>query len=136
MFSNRLKQHVWFFLIALILAACTAEAQTVYVTRTGAKYHNGSCSYLRQSKISIELKKAKEQGYTACKVCRPSAKETANGEATGIKTRTPGQQQNQPTQSPAPQKRPEVSTQCTAITKAGTRCKRTASSGGKCWQHQ
>jgi hypothetical protein len=44
---------------------------TVYVTRTGEKYHVGSCSYLRQSKISISLSEAKRQGYTPCSRCNP-----------------------------------------------------------------
>lgn len=44
---------------------------TVYVTNTGSKYHRGSCSYLRQSKISISKKKAVAAGYGACSRCRP-----------------------------------------------------------------
>ncbi len=44
---------------------------TVYVTRTGKKYHVGSCRYLRQSKSAIRLDAARGQGYTPCKVCRP-----------------------------------------------------------------
>jgi cell division septation protein DedD len=44
---------------------------TVYITRTGEKYHVGTCSYLRQSKISIELSEAKRQGYTPCSRCNP-----------------------------------------------------------------
>ena len=34
---------------------------TVYVTKTGEKYHVGSCSYLRQSKIPISLAGAVDQ---------------------------------------------------------------------------
>lgn len=44
---------------------------TVYITRTGSKYHKSSCSYLRQSKISINLSNAIRQGYTACSRCNP-----------------------------------------------------------------
>lgn len=44
---------------------------TVYVTRTGEKYHRGSCRHLRRSKIPMSLYDAKRAGYTACKVCRP-----------------------------------------------------------------
>ena len=43
---------------------------TVYITRTGKKYHRGSCSYLRYSKISISLAEAKRQ-YAPCSVCDP-----------------------------------------------------------------
>ena len=48
----------------------TPATKTVYITRTGAKYHRSSCRYLNYSKIPIELKKAK-QSYTPCSVCRP-----------------------------------------------------------------
>jgi hypothetical protein len=47
------------------------KAQTVYITRTGKKYHRDGCRYLAASKIEISLKDAKAKGFTACKVCRP-----------------------------------------------------------------
>ena len=47
------------------------KAQTVYVTRTGKRYHRNGCRYLASSKIPMTLKDAKAQGYTPCKVCRP-----------------------------------------------------------------
>ena len=46
------------------------RTQTVYITRTGAKYHLSSCRYLRYSKIPISLEKAR-QSYGPCSVCRP-----------------------------------------------------------------
>ena len=46
------------------------EDVTVYVTRTGKKYHLGSCSSLRRSKIEISLTEAKQQ-YGACSRCNP-----------------------------------------------------------------
>ena len=46
------------------------RTQTVYITRTGAKYHRSSCRYLKYSKIPMSLEKAK-QGYSPCSVCRP-----------------------------------------------------------------
>lgn len=45
------------------------KEQTVYITRTGKKYHGPNCSYLRRSKIPISLKEARAQGYTACSRC-------------------------------------------------------------------
>jgi len=45
------------------------EERTVYITRTGKKYHGPNCSYLRRSKIPISLKEARAQGYTACSRC-------------------------------------------------------------------
>ena len=47
------------------------KSQTVYITRTGSKYHRSGCRYLSRSKISISLNSAKLQGYTPCKICAP-----------------------------------------------------------------
>jgi endonuclease YncB( thermonuclease family) len=46
------------------------RTEAVYVTRTGEKYHRGSCRHLSRSKIPISLAEAK-RSYGACKVCRP-----------------------------------------------------------------
>jgi hypothetical protein len=50
--------------------AVNQEEITVYVTRTGEKYHRGSCRYLRKSRIPISLTDAKRD-YGACSVCKP-----------------------------------------------------------------
>jgi biopolymer transport protein ExbD len=47
------------------------QTQTVYVTRTGKRYHRDGCRYLSMSKIPISLKDAKANGYSPCKVCHP-----------------------------------------------------------------
>lgn len=53
-------------------AGSTASgATTVYITKTGEKYHADGCRYLAQSKISISLADAKARGYEPCKVCQP-----------------------------------------------------------------
>ena len=49
-----------------------SQGITVYVTKTGKKYHVESCRYLRSSKIPITLESAKSQGYDPCSVCSPS----------------------------------------------------------------
>lgn len=46
-------------------------AQTVYITRTGEKYHSQGCRYLSRSCIPVSLSDAKSQGYSACSVCDP-----------------------------------------------------------------
>lgn len=43
---------------------------TVYVTRTGKKYHKSECRYLKSS-IPIKKSAAISQGYTQCSRCRP-----------------------------------------------------------------
>ena len=51
--------------------AVEPQAITVYVTKTGKKYHREGCRYLSHSKIPMSLKDAKAEGYTPCLVCRP-----------------------------------------------------------------
>lgn len=46
------------------------ESATVYVTKTGAKYHRAGCQYLRKSSIAIPLNEAK-RGYSPCSKCGP-----------------------------------------------------------------
>lgn len=43
----------------------------VYITNTGAKYHNGGCRTLKDSKIETTLSSAKAQGYEPCGICSP-----------------------------------------------------------------
>jgi hypothetical protein len=65
--------------IQLPLAPADALAQqqkvdpatiTVYVTKTGEKYHSDGCRHLRQSRIAISLKEAARR-YQPCSVCKP-----------------------------------------------------------------
>jgi len=69
--------------LLVFLASCSAPAAkdpvspskpdqvTVYVTRTGEKYHRAGCRYLSRSMIPMTLETAKARGYTPCSVCRP-----------------------------------------------------------------
>lgn len=43
---------------------------TVYITKTGSKYHSSGCRYLSKSKIPISLDAAKRL-YSPCSVCNP-----------------------------------------------------------------
>ncbi len=43
-------------------------SETVYITKTGSKYHRLGCSYLK-SCIPISLSKAIQQGYSPCSRC-------------------------------------------------------------------
>lgn len=55
----------------LLVVSTGSNAQSVFVTRTGEKYHAGSCVHLHSSKIPIALSEAKKRGYMPCHVCRP-----------------------------------------------------------------
>ena len=48
-----------------------SDSVTVYVTKSGEKYHRDGCQYLRKSKIETTLSSAKDRGYTACSKCKP-----------------------------------------------------------------
>jgi len=54
-------------------AISASDSITVYITRTGKKYHKGSCSSLSKSKIPISLKEACDKGYSPCARCKPPA---------------------------------------------------------------
>jgi len=69
-------------LIFLLLFVVTLiEAQTVYVTKTGSKYHRSGCRYLSRSQIPISLEDAIRK-YGACSVCGPP---------TSVKATTPAE---------------------------------------------
>ena len=45
--------------------------ETFYITRTGERYHRGSCHHLRRSAYPITRAEAEARGYTPCRVCYP-----------------------------------------------------------------
>lgn len=47
------------------------QSITVYITRTGTKYHRDGCKYLKSSKIPIVLDELNTNKYEPCKVCKP-----------------------------------------------------------------
>jgi hypothetical protein len=51
--------------------AAHSDSVTVYVTRTGTKYHCDGCRYLAKSQFAISLEDAKDQGYEPCSRCNP-----------------------------------------------------------------
>ena len=108
-------------------------AQTVYVTKTGSKYHKSSCRYLKSSKISINLADAKAKDFTACSVCKPSSTVSSTGRK---RDTTTVKDAPKTTKTAKPVAIPTTSKRCSAITQKGTQCKRTTKSpNGKCWQH-
>ena len=119
-------------LIALFtLAANSLPAQTVYITKTGKKYHDDGCRFLSRSKFSIELSDAIARGYGACSVCKPPT-----GTSSTPRTVTPNSTPNNNVAPSSNDNKSTSSVQCAGTTKAGAQCKRmTKSSNGYCWQH-
>lgn len=72
------------FCILLLFVACSdkdsgksdspnteqQKEQTVYITRTGHKYHRAGCKYLSHSSYAVSLSEAKRR-YEPCSVCNP-----------------------------------------------------------------
>ena len=57
-------------IVLLFLFSISLYAQTVYITKTGSKYHSAGCRYLKKSSIPIDLKEAVKK-YSPCSVCKP-----------------------------------------------------------------
>ncbi|PZX57593.1 hypothetical protein LV84_01721 [Algoriphagus ratkowskyi] len=110
--------------------AAQLQAQTVFITKTGAKYHKESCRYAKTGWAS-DLVAAKKKGLTACLVCKPSSTETGEAKPLPLsseQSKMEPKKQTQPTQA---------SSQCKATTKGGTRCSRKSADGSSnCWQHE
>lgn len=109
--------------LSTLLDAQTKEQSkdvTVYVTRTGAKYHKEGCRYLSKSMIPMKLSEAAAR-YSPCSVCKPPA---LQGKQEAVQSRIPSVKEE------------AYSGRCQAVTKKGTQCKRKAMPGSKyCWQH-
>lgn len=116
---------VQFFLLFIFYSCCLhVDAQSVYITKTGGKFHKESCSYLKYSKQKIPYKYALELGYLGCKRCKPNL-----GEKRSLK-----ESNKKEVKRFSVKRRNAV--QCSGKTKSGRRCKRrTKNSSGRCYQH-
>ena len=43
--------------------------ETVYITKTGTKYHTKDCYMSKENSRAISLKNAEAKGYEPCKIC-------------------------------------------------------------------
>lgn len=109
----------------MLLTFNFAFSQTVYVTKTGKKYHDSDCVHLKRSSISISLEEAVERGYDACKVCKPIGTQNTGTKNNFVDKPSIGESRSS-----------SSSVQCSGRTKKGSRCKRmTSNSSGRCYQH-
>ena len=67
---TRHPKYVPFQLAEVAVTPPAPQSRTVFVTRTGEKYHSSSCIHLSSSKIPISIEEA-VGSYSACTVCRP-----------------------------------------------------------------
>lgn len=112
-------------LLFLFLFTSAVFCQTVYVTKTGEKYHREGCQHLRKSSSNIDLEEALRLSYEACKVCKPPKSASTSKNVVS-------QKNNNVDSSSSNTK----SVQCSGKTKKGVRCKRmTTISSKRCYQH-
>ncbi len=104
------------FLIFHFGLSFSAEAQYVYKTPSGEKYHTSSCRTVKNASSRITFTEARKLGLDPCKVCKPAIIQ-------GVISNKPAQGQS-------------VTVQCKGQTKAGNRCRHKTSIGGYCYQHQ
>lgn len=120
-----MKSLKLFLFIGALFLVSNISAQSVYITKTGTKYHKNTCHHLKYSKQEVTLDKALKLGLTACSVCKPTVGNGGGSDATSSKTNF------QPSTIKS-----TAATQCTGTTKSGARCKRMVKSGnGRCYQH-
>jgi hypothetical protein len=79
-------------LVLLVAFTATAVAQsadtTVYVTKTGAKYHKAGCRSLSRSQIPMTLADASKR-YGPCSICKPPILAAATASAPPAAASTP-----------------------------------------------
>lgn len=56
---------------AASIVASDEEAVSVYVTRTGTKYHRADCHYISGKDVTSYTIPEAQKHYTPCKVCKP-----------------------------------------------------------------
>jgi len=105
-------------------SSVATTTETVYVTKTGEKYHRASCPSLARSQIPMSLAEAAAR-YGACSICKPptlASPAEAAPPASAPKT--------------VAQPAPVSAGRCQAVTKRGSQCSRRAQAGSNyCWQH-
>ncbi|MBW6514122.1 MAG: hypothetical protein K0B87_05140 [Candidatus Syntrophosphaera sp.] len=75
---------------------------TVYVTKSGKKYHTADCRYVLGKSISINRLEAVEEGYEPCKRCKPDGAYASTQQIpqTQPEERTPPRRDNEPIEDP------------------------------------
>lgn len=92
------KQKVYSFMLVcaliagmlmppLVVNAANGDT-TVYITKTGEKYHADGCSSLKKSKIAISLTDAVAKGYEPCSKCNPGSIDASANVTTSATTKS------------------------------------------------
>lgn len=109
--------------VILLFVFITTQAQSVYRTPSGTKYHLSTCRMIKNVSHKISYRQAAELGLLPCKICTPK-EVSAQGFASKIRVGSKEAKGESETK------------QCRGQTKKSTRCKhRTRNVNGYCAQH-
>lgn len=50
------------------------QSVTVYITKSGTKYHRAGCRYLSKSSMPVSLETLDTEKYSPCSICKPPPK--------------------------------------------------------------
>jgi hypothetical protein len=105
-------------LLLLFFINLPGQAQSVYKTPSGQKYHLETCKMVKNVSQKITVQEAADLGLDPCKICRPDVLPV---------------QQNLTNKAKGENK----TAQCKGYTKSGTRCRHmTSIADGYCFQHR
>lgn len=68
-----LQKFILVFVLFLMSGLLNLNAQTVYVTEKGKKYHAKNCDLVKTGKKGMELAEAKKAGFGPCGHCKAEA---------------------------------------------------------------
>jgi hypothetical protein len=128
LFPSILNKKNSYIAVLWLVMSWSVNAQTVYKTPSGEKYHTATCRYVKNVSEKIEVSSAQQQGLSPCSMCKPpigtaTQSDKASSQTLGLKS---NEAQGE-----------SKATQCAGKTKSGARCKRTTrNSNGYCFQHE
>jgi hypothetical protein len=118
-----------FLFTTYFLLASQLQGQTVFITKTGAKYHKESCGYSKTGWAS-DLAAYKKKGLTSCLMYKPFSSESGNTKPIALSSET---KKVEPVKETKPT---QTYGQCTASIKAESRClRKSAAESSYFWQY-
>ena len=113
-----LKKMKLLYFVVLFFFSINTQAQDVYKTPSGKKYHLENCSMVKNVSEKITVEQAADIGLEACKVCKPAVLPIPQN----LVDKAKGQNKT---------------VQCNGLTKKGSRCRHmTRIADGYCFQHR
>ena len=77
--NRKIKSIIPVLLLTFVVSIAHSQSDpTVYITKTGSKYHRSGCSYLNKSAIAVKLSEA-SVSYSPCSRCNPPTPGSGEG---------------------------------------------------------